>query len=442
MVQLEQEVDSIEFMSMSIYTKDAYMDFNSDYGVLVGRVIANGGIGIPNAKVSIFIPLSDEDSNDGEIKSIYPYKTPRDKNAQGKRYNLLPRVSSLEQNTGLYKPKQPFGSFPIKPEIVTNQSFLNVYKKYYKYTAVTNDFGDYMIFGVPIGLQTVHMSVDITDIGKYSMSPASMVKAGYPANLFIDGGKAIKGSDDLSDLPNIETQEISVEVIPFWGDKTNFIIGITRQDFRIRAVLESSFTIFGTSMTMGVYGTFGDPDRDRENKGFYALSDDWRNNGDIRTYRPSPLTIRVFTYNTTLDIDTQIKTGMVDITASDTIIELSSSEYYSINNNGDFLLNIPCNRRKVVTDGLGNETVVADDSAYGMFTRFYGMLLVEYPNLQVLPINKSYSEKFKGPNPARPARGRLKIPQSVGLRMNETGNNKVINDKTAKNIIEFFILQD
>ena len=84
-------------------------DFNADYGVLVGRVIANGGIGIPNAKISIFIPLSDEDADNGEITSIYPYKTPRDKNYEGKRYNLLPRVSKNRPQHGIISPKQPFG---------------------------------------------------------------------------------------------------------------------------------------------------------------------------------------------------------------------------------------------------------------------------------------------------------------------------------------------
>ena len=52
------------------------------------------------------------------------------------------------------------------------------------------------------------MSVDITDIGKYSMTPASMVQLGYPANLFTQTCNKIKPSNDLTDLPNIETQEI------------------------------------------------------------------------------------------------------------------------------------------------------------------------------------------------------------------------------------------
>ena len=58
-VQLEQDVNTIEFLSMNIDTKDIYQNFNADYGVLIGRVVANGGIGIPNAKISIFIPLNE-----------------------------------------------------------------------------------------------------------------------------------------------------------------------------------------------------------------------------------------------------------------------------------------------------------------------------------------------------------------------------------------------
>jgi len=54
-VKLEQDVETLEFMSLSLGTADVYQNFNADYGVLVGRVLANGGIGVPNAKISIFI---------------------------------------------------------------------------------------------------------------------------------------------------------------------------------------------------------------------------------------------------------------------------------------------------------------------------------------------------------------------------------------------------
>jgi hypothetical protein len=427
-VKLEQDVETLEFLTLNLSTEDAYQNFNADYGVLVGRVTANDGVGVPNAKISIFIPLTDADAEDSNIYSIYPYKTPRDKNNDGKRYNLLPRVSELNQETGTFKPKQPFGSFPIKPELVVNESFLNVYKKYYKYTALTNSSGDYMIFGVPTGTQTVHLSVDITDIGKYSMSPASMINAGYSPNLFTKNASAVKPAIDLTDLPNIETQEITVDIIPFWGDTTNFEIGITQLNFRIKAILSSSFVIFGTTMTMGLYGIFGNPAASPDNLGFYSLDTDDgnsggqnRNNMDIRTYRTANPVIRVFTYTT----DVPLVGGNIDWIHADTekqIRELDKSEYIEYNTNGDFLLSIPCNRVKVITSSTGEETVVNDNSTSGVFTKFFGMILIKYPDLIELPENSywSSSHNYAGDHPQHKARGWFKIPQTVALHSNES----------------------
>ena len=421
-VKLDQEVDTLEFLSMTLGVNDVYQNFNADYGVLIGRVTANDGIGIENAKISIFIPLSDTDANIGEIANIYPYVNPTDKNNDGKRYNLLPRVSELNQETGTYKPKQPFGSFPIKPELVVNETFLNVYKKYYKYTALTNDSGDYMIFGVPTGTQTVHLSVDITDIGKYSMSPASMINAGYSPNLFTKNASAVKPAIDLTDLPNIETQEITANIIPFWGDTTNFEIGITQLNFRIKAILSSSFTIFGTTMTMGLYDIFGNPNASTTNSGFYSLSDsdnDIQNNMDIRTYRTANPIIRVFTYTT----DVPIVNGDIDWVNADPnsqIRELDKTEYVEYNTNGDFLLSIPCNRVKVITSLTGEKIVVDDSSTSGVFTKFFGMILIKYPDLTDLPEDSSWSTHYDGDHPQYKARGWFKIPQTVPLHYDET----------------------
>jgi len=445
-VKLEQEVKTLEFLTLNLSTEDAYQNFNADYGVLVGRVLANGGIGIPNAKISVFIPLNDTDALDSDIYSIYPYKTPRDKNNEGKRYNLLPHVSQYEQSSGIYKPKQPFGSFFIKPEIVINESFLNVYKKYYKYTALTNEYGDYMIFGLPIGTQTIHMSVDITDIGKYSMTPASMIQLGYPQNLFTDNATEIKPSDDLNDLPNIETQEISVDIIPFWGDTTNFEIGITRQDFRIKATISSDFIVFGTTMTMGETSTFGNPIEDSTqvrkyiNSSFYSLSNisthvDIPNNSDIRTYRSVPPTIRVFTYTSDVPVDANGNLQIPNnIDFDKQIRELSKSEYFEYNENGQFLLSIPCNRYRIITDENGN-TVTDDNSPYGVFTRFYGMILINYPNSNALPIQVSLDSDNNIISPK--ARGWLKIPQTIGLNISESGSYETINNNWRKEYYSF-----
>ena len=407
-VKLQQDVEQLQFMTLNIYTKDAYQDFNSDYGVLVGRVTANGGIGISNAKISIFIPLSDTDAEIGSISSIYPYKTPRDKNSEGKRYNLLPRVSQYNPNEGIYKPKQPFGSFPIKPEIVANQSFLDVYKKYYKYTALTNDAGDYMIFGVPIGTQTVHMSVDITDIGKYSMNPAAMVtNLGYSPNLFYDNNSKIKPSNDLNDLPNIETQEITVDVIPFWGDRTNFMIGITCQDFRIRSVLANTFVIFGSSFTDGNNAMWGDDtEAGRSVKELFHARTNENTTVGMYSKRIGIISEQIYYYPPNIT-DTQIDTGNVDPVTANMLV-LDKTQYSSYKRDGDFALIISCNRNKIIIDNQGNSIPIDYTSPNGIFTEFRGFIIFEIGD-DIIPMNFTGSVGDK--TTLIPFRMKLKFPQ-------------------------------
>jgi len=405
-VKLEQSVKTLEFLSISIDTSDVYQSFNSDYGVLVGRVIANNSIGIPNAKISIFIPLTDTDSTDPDIYSLYPYTTPRDINNEGKRYNLLPRVGKFVDGTA--RPPQPFGSLPIKEEIITNEEFLKVYKKYYKYTATTNEAGDYMIFGVPIGTQTVHMSVDITDIGEYSMSPASMIKSlGYSENLFING-TIIKPSSDLNDLPHIETQEVGVDIIPFWGDATNFEIGITRQDFKIRSVITNTFTIFASAFTdddgamrgANINSVIEIPD-------VYRATENVDVNVSISKKRTANVTEKIYYYPTDIK-NSDINSINPDIADPITDMKLLDKSQYSIyKRNGDFVIIINCNRDKVITDEFGNKISVDDDYSGGVFTTFKGFLTLEITN-ETLPMN--FKNSFNGAV-ATPYRIILKFPQ-------------------------------
>lgn len=432
--KLEQNTDFLEILSLSIDQKDIYQSFNADYGVLIGRVIANGGVGIPNAKVSIFIPISDEDKNNSEIYAAYPYETPRNKNRDGKRYNLLPRVGKEDPTAGnSVKPKQPFGSFPIKEEVVTNDTWLEVYEKYYKYSTVTNGAGDYMLFGIPVGTLEVHMSVDVTDIGEYSMTPIDMVtQLGYSPNLFTSTGE-IKPQKDLEDLPHIETQEISVDVVPFWGDSENFEIGITRQDFRIRAVLVSNFVVFSSYFTQGRFSVNGDPDRSDASRngfddGFYRLSNDYWNNVDVRTNRVGDLTVKVYSYAEGTDmsvVDNDIATSGTSINPQQDIYLVDSQSYFEYidPDNGQFLLSVPCNRKKVVTDEFGNKTIVADDSDIGVFTEFYGMMFFEHEDI---PIEKTYSWDWRKPNSPNNARLRFKIPQDYFSLRDEA--NPQVND--------------
>jgi hypothetical protein len=434
---LEQEFDNINILSMKLTQSDVYNNFNADYGCIVGRVIANGGVGVPNVKISVFIPLSEEDETNDDIRSIYPYKTVNDTNIEGYKYNLLPRVSQVSpylsnfiNNFSVgYSPKTPVGTFPTKEEVLTNDILLEVYKKYYKFSTVTNESGDYMIFGVPVGTHTVHMSADITDIGKYSMTPATMVKLlGVSPDLFDNNGTTIRKSADLEDLPNIQIQNISVDVRPFWGDSENFQIGITRQDFKIKTKLTTSFVIFGSMMTMGNEGLWGIGQSDNCGQGlinvfdgnqclFYTINREDPSNYNVENFRIPKPDIEIYTISNTISNENVLNNNF---NIDKDIIKLSKSEYIEYIDNGVFTFIIPCNRTKIITNEFGQPEPVSNTNPNGIFTEFNGYTLVDSEDL---PIDGEITrgglgeEGLKGP--FIKLRGKFKIPQDSRTNVEE-----------------------
>ncbi len=167
-VTIDQEFDYLEILSLKLLSSEVYTRQCSDYGVIVGRVSVNNGFGIPNAKVSVFVPLSSEDEKNEVITTLYPYKTLTDLNEEGYKYNLLPTEKS-------YSNHEPTGTFFTRKDVLTNPTKIEVFDKYYKYNAVTNESGDYMIFGVPLGSQTIVVNIDLSDIGEFSLSPQELI---------------------------------------------------------------------------------------------------------------------------------------------------------------------------------------------------------------------------------------------------------------------------
>ena len=197
-VNMKQDVDLFEILSLTLSQQDAYKIQTSNYGVIVGRVLANDAFGVPNAKVSVFIPLTDEDAIDNSIKNLYPYTATTSLNSDGKRYNLLPTYS----NDDCYV---QVGTFPSKREVLDNDTVLEIYDKYYKYTATTNKAGDYMIFGVPTGSTQIHVDIDLSDIGIISQKPRDLISKGYNINQFQSPTK-FNESNTLDDLAQLYSQ--------------------------------------------------------------------------------------------------------------------------------------------------------------------------------------------------------------------------------------------
>lgn len=222
-VEIKQDFDLLEILSLKFTQKEVYTSLCADYGVVCGRIIVNNGFGVPNAKVSIFVPLSEQDENDPVISTLYPYKNVSDRNAENYRYNLLP---SRKQHGG----HEPTGTFPDQLDILNREEVLEVYEKYYKYTVKTNNAGDFMIWGVPLGTQTIHVDIDLSDVGCFSLRPYDFLSNGAGIKNF-KNQYAFESSSDIDSLPQIITFNKTIEVFPFWGNEDLCEIGITRTDF-------------------------------------------------------------------------------------------------------------------------------------------------------------------------------------------------------------------
>lgn len=341
-VKLDQDFDFLEILSLKINQSDLYTKVCSDYGVVVGRVIVNGGFGLPNVKVSIFIPLDSEDELNPTISELYPYKTLSDNDELGYRYNLLPHDPS-------YSVHAATGTFPNREEVLIDQTYIEVYDKYYKYTVKTNDSGDYMIFGVPVGSQTVFMDVDLSDIGCFSLTPQDLINAGQATQTQVNGS-TFKSSSNLSELPQIKTVNKNVDISPLWGQEDICQIGITRVDFDLTN--EANVTINPTAIFIGSLISTTNEDSLKTN------CKPKNNTGNLCELTSGPgqiLSIRQTIYPDKINLP---------------ILEEYKFEQDGkiIDGDGSFLANVPMNLDYIITNEFG-EQIISNDPAKGIPTK-------------------------------------------------------------------------
>lgn len=247
-LNLNQDYKNFEILSLNLDSESLYKMFTSNYGCVVGRVLANDALGIPNAKISIFIPTKESDDIDPVLKALYPYETTLDKNDEHIRYNTLPDEIVNECH-------QSVGTFPNKRLVLDDNNVLEIFEKYYKYTTVSNASGDYMIYGVPVGEQTLHVDIDLSDIGELSQRPIDMMYKGYDKTQF-ESSSMFNKSTDIDKLTQIFSQNLQVYVKPFWGDDESQEVSITRCDVSIQYKFEPTCIFIGSIITDSGYAGF------------------------------------------------------------------------------------------------------------------------------------------------------------------------------------------
>jgi hypothetical protein len=341
-VQLDQEFEFLEILSLKIQQTDIYTRSCADYGVLVGRVTANNGFGVPNTRVSIFIPIEQVDESNPIITSIYPYKSPSDKNNDGYRYNLLPYTPSYSKHAAT-------GTLPTKSDVLTGSTTVEIYDKYYRFTTKTNDSGDYMIMGVPLGEQTIVMDVDLSDIGEFSLTPQDLIRIGLATETQVAGNR-FRTSNDLNSLPQIINLSKRAEISPLWGDPTICDISINRVDFDLRD--DANVDIQPTSVFMG--SMFSSPDKFRIRKNCKPKD----NLGNLCDLTSGPGQILAIRQTVEQDEDGNPVLEVFELEQAGNVID----------GDGTWLTELPMNFDYVVTNEFGDR-VISNDPTLGIPTK-------------------------------------------------------------------------
>lgn len=327
---LVQDYETFDILSVKIDSVDTYKLHNANYGVVVGRVLANNGFGVPNAKLSIFIS---SDGEDGEkVRDLYPFSSTASKDRKGVRYNLLPN----EQVDDCH---QIVGTFPSKRYALDNDVVLEVFDKYYKYTTRTNNAGDYLIMGVPVGAHTLHMDLDLSDCGILSQRPRDFVYKGYTIEQF-ENPNMFKSGTTYSNLSQIFTQDQVVNVQPFWGNTSlGEKIGITRADINVAFKFEPTCVFIGSVIS------------DNSSQGISKKCIATENMGNMEELTTGEGTIE-----------------MIRKTPNGAVEEFQVKGTQLIDGNGIWCYQIPMNLDYMMTDEYGN-MVPTDDTEKGIPTR-------------------------------------------------------------------------
>lgn len=341
-VPLDQEYEFLEILSLKILQADIYTRSCAEYGVIVGRITANNGFGIPNAKISVFIPIQNEDLNNPLITSVYPYTVPTDKNDDGYRYNLLPYEKSYSKHAAT-------GTFPTRLDALTDSTVIELVDKYYKFTVKTNDSGDYMIMGVPTGFQTLVMDVDLSDIGEFSLTPQDLIRMGLATESQVAGNQ-FKTSEDIESLPQIINITKTVEVSPLWGEPEICQIAINRVDFDLRD--DANVDIQPTAVFMG--SIFSNVDKYRIRKNCRPRD----NTGELCSLQSGPGQILALRQTIRQDSDGNPILEQYQLEQSGNIID----------GDGTWLTELPMNLDYVVTNEFG-EQVISSDPEIGIPTK-------------------------------------------------------------------------
>jgi len=223
-VKLNRSIDTLDTLNIYNVPFNEGAKFTNDTGVLYGKIeaiqviIDDSGnklrIPIKNASVGIFNP-SDEIPSIGSV----------DQDGNRIRMNLFENLNS--NNITSYGSFQSFlTDTKYSPKDVENDTI----PPKYKYTSLTNENGEFVLHGVPVGQQTLMVEIDLL---KQGLEPEEVALNFFPYSTLDD--------PNVSNIPHLYFNQFPINIVPSWGEIQT---GYTQVDLAIVLDLRKWITYF------------------------------------------------------------------------------------------------------------------------------------------------------------------------------------------------------
>jgi hypothetical protein len=224
-IKLNRSIDVLDTLNIYNVPYNEGTKFTNDTGVLYGKIeaiqviIDDSGnklrIPIKNASVGIFNP-SDEIPSIGSV----------DQDGNRIRMNLFENLNS----NNILKSYGSFQSFltdtKYSPKDVENDTI----PPKYKYTSLTNENGEFVLHGIPVGQQTLMVEIDLL---KQGLEPEEVALNFFPYSVLDD--------PNVSNIPHLYFNQFPINIVPSWGEIQT---GYTQVDLAIVLDLRKWITYF------------------------------------------------------------------------------------------------------------------------------------------------------------------------------------------------------
>lgn len=236
-IKINQSINTLDTLSVYNVSLAETPKFNNDTGVLVGKLEAiqvlvdeNGDkirIPLKNIVVGIFNPSEE-----------FPNIASADEDGNRIRLNLYETLPQIDSPYDL-KGYASFQSYLTDVSYSYKDNRNPSIPDQYKYTAITNERGEFILHNVPVGQQTLMIEVDLL---KFGLDPEEVALNFFPY--------PTQDEPNVSEIPHLFFGQYPINIVPSWGD---FQTGYTEMTLSVALDLRKwcTYQIFPVSAKYG-----------------------------------------------------------------------------------------------------------------------------------------------------------------------------------------------